>query len=269
MPGWAMLRGLVGEGREIHLGEEAGLGQWNDAVRTSGSPGWWHCPARLARCSATSRSAPPTSSTSRPPCVPTSRPTYTAGSDTCWRASWTTPPLSPARCAGRGLQPVRHPRARDGHRHARRRYAGQEDKRYGLLGSSEGDCWRPTAGHLVRRHADVREGPWYNDPPSCPSSCCQFREVATESHTGLAATCRSWGGGRARPGRSGIWRTHGLPRSRAKDPHRLRVNSYRVLLIRGRTALVVFVSPDPRLDPTSRRSGQPARRRWRRPQSSR
>jgi hypothetical protein len=36
-----------------------------------------------------------------------------------------------------------------------------------------------------------------------------------------------------------------------KDPFRLRLNAYRVLLTRGRDAAVVFVPPDPRLDLTA------------------
>ncbi|MDP2858949.1 MAG: DUF2075 domain-containing protein [Bacillota bacterium] len=39
------------------------------------------------------------------------------------------------------------------------------------------------------------------------------------------------------------WRSP-LTRSRARDPHRLRINSYRVLLTRGRDGFVVFVPRD-------------------------
>ena len=39
--------------------------------------------------------------------------------------------------------------------------------------------------------------------------------------------------------------------SHVKDPYRLRVNAYRVLLTRGRDAAVVFVPPDRRLDATA------------------
>jgi len=48
MNGWAFVVGLIGEGQEIHLGEEAGLGQWNDAIAAVGG-GWTvHCPAKVA-----------------------------------------------------------------------------------------------------------------------------------------------------------------------------------------------------------------------------
>src|SRR5437899_2724683 len=35
IPRWSMVLGLVGEGQEIHKGEEAGLTQWADAVQSS------------------------------------------------------------------------------------------------------------------------------------------------------------------------------------------------------------------------------------------
>ncbi|MEZ4504269.1 MAG: DNA/RNA helicase domain-containing protein [Thermomicrobiales bacterium] len=45
---WALIVGLIGEGQEIHLGEESGLGQWNDAIANSRLPWIVHCPTRLA-----------------------------------------------------------------------------------------------------------------------------------------------------------------------------------------------------------------------------
>jgi hypothetical protein len=48
MKGWAVVVGLIGEGQEIHLGEEAGLGQWNDAMSAVGG-GWSvYYPTKLA-----------------------------------------------------------------------------------------------------------------------------------------------------------------------------------------------------------------------------
>ena len=41
----------------------------------------------------------------------------------------------------------------------------------------------------------------------------------------------------------GEWKSPPAKRSKAKDPHQLRVNSYRVLLTRGRDGFIVFV-PD-------------------------
>jgi len=87
----------------------------------------------------------------------------------------------------------------------------------------------------------MREGPWYNDPPTSFSSSCALRDVATEfSCQGLELdfpiVC--WGDDFVW---DSAWRSPAAPRSKAKDPHRLRVNSYRVLLTRGRDGFFIFV----------------------------
>ena len=46
------------------------------------------------------------------------------------------------------------------------------------------------------------------------------------------------------------WQSLPQPRSKAHDPHQVRLNSYRVLLSRGRDGVVVFVPPEPVLDAT-------------------
>ena len=39
----------------------------------------------------------------------------------------------------------------------------------------------------------------------------------------------------------GMWKSPPAKRSKARDPHQLRVNSYRVLMTRGRDGFIVFV----------------------------
>ncbi|MCE2467619.1 MAG: DUF2075 domain-containing protein [Caldilineaceae bacterium] len=41
LPDWCVVIGLIGPGQEIHVGEEAGIGQWADAVRGTGDAGSW------------------------------------------------------------------------------------------------------------------------------------------------------------------------------------------------------------------------------------
>ena len=45
---WALMVGLIGEGLEIYLGEEAGLAQWNDAIGNASDPWVVHCPSKIA-----------------------------------------------------------------------------------------------------------------------------------------------------------------------------------------------------------------------------
>lgn len=42
-----LMVGLIGEGQEIHLGEEAGLGRWNDALACMPEPWVIHCPVKM------------------------------------------------------------------------------------------------------------------------------------------------------------------------------------------------------------------------------
>ncbi len=45
---WSMMLGLIGDGQEIHIGEEAGLIQWNDAISEMSLPWIVHCPDHIA-----------------------------------------------------------------------------------------------------------------------------------------------------------------------------------------------------------------------------
>ena len=49
IPEWCVLVGLIGSGQEINVGEEAGLGQWCEALQKAGSPEQWtvHAPQRV------------------------------------------------------------------------------------------------------------------------------------------------------------------------------------------------------------------------------
>ena len=49
MNSWALMVALIGEGQEIHLGEESGLPQWNDALSVMKKPWTVHCPEKIAK----------------------------------------------------------------------------------------------------------------------------------------------------------------------------------------------------------------------------
>ena len=49
----------------------------------------------------------------------------------------------------------------------------------------------------------------------------------------------------------GAWRTPPQPRSTAENPHQLRVNSYRVLMSRGRDGMLLFVPPEDQMSATA------------------
>ncbi len=262
IPDWCVVLGLIGEGQEIHQGEEGGLIQWRQAVEGSPDPGRWtvHVPPGISELFH--------GSTVR------THVHRELNLDSCIRYH-----LSP-----KVHEFVRSVLERDsadlaadlavelrnsGHRwlvtrdleaakaYARERYADHPTARYGLLASSKAknleefgvdNSWMTTS------RLSNRIGPWYNADPKDPGSCCQFGAVATEfSSQGLELDLAllAWGGDFAR--KAGDWsmeRSRGT-RGPVRDPMTLRRNVYRVLMTRGRDGTVIYVPADPVMDETS------------------
>ncbi len=255
MPDWAMVVGLIGEGQEIHLGEEAGIGQWNDAIAASTAKWHVHCAPRMETIFGAAVSVTPDPSLD----LTISLRSHLASDVQDWVRNLLQGRLDQAHTAAIRAQQAGYAfyltddlsRAE---RYVRERYAGVVGARYGLIASSK-------AKNLVSHgiHNDfaytrrLREGKWFNDDPSSPDSCCQLRETVTEFQCqGLELDCPilCWGDDLWWEGSA--WATRPAPRSTAKDPAQLRINSYRVLLSRGRDALVVFCPPD--IDPATRQA---------------
>lgn len=250
MPDWAMMVGLIGEGQQIHVGEEGGLEQWNEAIVKSAEEWVIHCPSHVADIFRGRRvrinDALDLTTTLR---------SHVAGDLHAWVECLLKGRIADARFwAGTisneayNLYVTRDiDQAFD---YVRTRYATEVDKRYGLLASSK-------ATNLPRYGIDTTyfatrfpPGPWYNDPPTSELSCCNLTQVATEfSCQGLELDfpivgwdTDLWWNGRG-------WESRSRHR-KARDPHQLRVNSYRVLLTRGRDGMVIYVPPLAELDAT-------------------
>jgi DUF2075 family protein len=253
MSSWAVVVGLIGEGQEIHLGEEAGLVQWNDAIASL--PGDWivHCPERVASIFTASEVR-----TDETLDLTVSLRSHLAEHVQTWIREVLSDDLVSAKATAASVREqgfdayiTRDLSLASGY--VRARYEGQEDKRYGLLASSKAknvsnwgvnNSWNYTK--------NIREGRWYNDPPESRFSSCQLHDVVTEfSCQGLELDFPiiAWGDDLRWNGIR--WESLPQLRSKARDPHQLRINSYRVLLSRGRDGFVVFVPPDPLEDTTA------------------
>lgn len=254
MDSWAVMVGLIGEGQEIHIGEEAGLVQWNEAIRQVGGRWTVHCPARVAGIFDAAAAVVVDERLD----LTVSLRSHLAEDVQKWVSLTLDGRLQEARDASdavkhqgfdlyltRSLQAAKQ--------YVRFRYEDQPEKRFGLLASSK-------AKNLVRHGVqnefnftrNLRVGPWYVDPPDSPRSCCALHDVATEfacQGLELDFPIVAWGDDLVWDGHR--WRSKPPRRSQARDPHRLRVNSYRVLLTRGRDGFVVFVPPEMAMDDTA------------------
>lgn len=251
--GGVVVIGLIGEGQEIHLGEEAGIGQWNDAIGSVSGEWEVACPPHLtttfthaARCISDERLN-----------LDYSLRTHRASELQEWVHNLLIGHISNARALSEKLRinsfPIYITRSiESAKRHAIERYRNCEDKRYGLLASSKAnnlECHGIPNGFQATK--SVRKGPWFSDPPSDPRSCCQLDSVATEfACQGLELDFPIVCWGDDLKWDEGWFSISG--KSKARNPHALRLNSYRVLLTRGRDGMVIFVPSDPQMDSTWR-----------------
>jgi len=246
---WCVVLGLLGEGQEIHTGEEGGLDLWADALRMSGE---WvgHAPPHVARHLA-ARGVSVTVEQLLD--LNTMLRSHAATDLHRWVTHLLDSELAEADDVSESLIGYDLYVTRDfetARQYVRARYVGQSDRRYGLLASS---CAEDLRGYALRLKEDglgAGYGRWYEGRPTGRNYCCSLETAVSEfGCQGLeldyAIVC--WGDDLAWTGSS--WMQQGGKRRRGvSDSERLRRNSYRVLLTRGRDGMCIFVPPDSKSD---------------------
>ena len=261
VPGWCVVIGLIGTGQEIHVGEEGGSIQWRRAAE-GGRSGQWivhaspdleHEFAGLGRL--------------------TIEPTLRLDEELRYHLAEDNHAFVAQLLEGAPAEAVRPftvALERQGYHlritrdlaeasgYLRERYADDPSARFGLIASSK-DRVLPRFGvnNDFQATKRVRFGPWYaeGDGDYLGRSCRALSECVTEfgaQGLELDAGLLAWGTDFIRD--NGHW-SNGHARGyqkrwMLKDPYRLRLNSYRVLLTRSRDATVVFVPPLSVLDET-------------------
>ena len=253
VPGGAMMIGLIGEGQEIHLGEESGIRQWNDAIAQSSHPWTVICPAHIASIFTSAARCEVVEALN----LNTSLRTHRASLVQRWVSALLNNDIDEAAELARVMTKDQYPlyitRNIDSAKtYVRERYKEAADKRYGLLASSKANNLSPYGIHNDYQSTKrVKEGPWFADAQESPLSCCQLLTVTTEfSCQGLELDLPIVGWGNDLLWTGSQWASRPSPRSKAKNPHQLRLNSYRVLLTRGRDGLMIFVPPEKSMDGT-------------------
>ncbi len=252
---WATLVGLVGDGQEIHSGEEAGMAQWADAARPPSATATWHvhCPPRLR-----DEFAGLPVHTHDHLDLTVSLRSRRAEHLHDWVAHLLRGSLALAARLAQRVQTEAFPlyltRDLDEAEHyVRARYAGEPDRRYGLLASSQAKIltrYGVDNGWMATSRMNIAA--WFNAPADDPASCCALTKVATEFgcqglELDLPIVC--WGEDVTWTGTAWVYRPV-RRRYRQDDPVRILENVYRVLLTRGRDGLVVFLPDAGELDLT-------------------
>lgn len=243
---WALMVGLIGEGQEIHVGEEAGLAQWNEAIAASSHDWIVHCPSSVAGVfSAASR----TETDDRLNLNRTLR-SHRAEEVHTWVAEMLAGRLESAKSVSRRLHEAGFDMlvTRDveaARVYAKRRYGDNLESRYGLLVSSQarlGKCG-------FRDDFYLKPGPWFSDGPESSRSCCALEVAATEFQCqGLELDMPIVGWGDDLTWVGTAWHERPKVRRRVHNPLQITENAYRVLLTRGRDGFVVVVPELPGLD---------------------
>ncbi|UCC16749.1 MAG: DUF2075 domain-containing protein, partial [Dehalococcoidales bacterium] len=250
---WRFIVGLVGEGQEIHVGEEGGMTQWNDAIRKTGGKWVVHCPPKLKERFSSASNVILHNELD----LTVSLRSHLAEDVQDWVSHLLDGDLKTTKALAQRLNDQGFDiyitqdleQAKD---YVRKRYLDQVDKKYGLIASSKAQDLEYYGIHNdYYSTRKVQIGPWYNNDPPDHRSCCALEQVVTEFgcqglELDFPVVCwgsdMMWGGDK--------WRTPTIKRQKALNPHVFRLNSYRVLLTRGRDGFIVFVPDAPRYEPT-------------------
>lgn len=263
IPEWCVVIGLIGSGQEIHVGEEAGLGQWRAAIEGSGDSDAWavHVPPEVAGLFEGSQVKFEVSGS----LSLDTEIRFHLASDLHRFVAGILDGAAAGDLKGFATELERqgyHLRitndldtAKD---YLRERYAEHQEARYGLVASAKDrdlvDFGIPNDFQSTKR---ISFGPWYSDPEEAygRKSCRHLETVVTEfgaQGLELDAVLLAWGTDLQRcNGKWSNYRARGyLKKAKVRDPFQLRLNAYRVLLTRGRDATVVFVPPLEELEET-------------------
>jgi hypothetical protein len=263
IPEWCVVLGLIGVGQEIHIGEEAGVGQWGVAVERSARSQEWQVHGPLAIADQFKQSTISYHCDSVLNLDTEIRQHQATGVHGFVSNVLAAAPAHSNRQLATKLDLLGyHLRiTRDlglGKQYLRDRYRDDPQARFGLVASSKDrDLVRFGIENDFQSTKRVRFGPWYSDPgdASHGHSCRHLTTCVTEfgaQGLELDAVLLAWGtdlmltNGRWSNARASGYQN----RRRVRNPFQLRLNAYRVLLTRGRDATVVFVPVLSELDET-------------------
>lgn len=233
---WCVLLILVGEGQEIYNGENSGLSQWNIAVGKAMNDWDIVCPDKLE-----DEFTLPVQTNSALNLNMSLR-THTAGEVSNFVNAFIDGDIKGANAKAAEIIEsgfdMYYTRDLDSaKKYCRNRYSIYDNKRYGMISSSKN---KNLSKYGLRPTYQADVAAWFNREPSNPAASCALNVTISEFDCqGLEVDMPiigwgddiKWGG------------TEWIPSGSTKDDKDYRINSYRVLLTRGRDGFIVFIPP--------------------------
>lgn len=254
IPGWTVILGLIGEGQEIHIGEESGIQQWREAVSKSKSEWEVYMPGKLQPLFQNYSGSMYSNDKLN---LNTSLRSHLAEGVSQFATLLINGSVLEAQqllnCIyNQGFQIYLTRDLNKAKRYVQNRYEKNLDKRYGLIASSR--------SKILQKHGvdtsfkgtrAVNIAKWFNEQPESPLSGCRLNAVVTEfGCQGLELDFPVVCWGEDLVWKNNKWSSDSYVDPKAKDSHLLRINSYRVLLTRGRDGMIIFIPKDKQLDET-------------------
>lgn len=125
------------------------------------------------------------------------------------------------------------------------RYYEEDTKRYGLMASSKAKNLKGYVDNSFNATKEVNVGWWYNRAKGEKGSCCNLNDVVTEFacqglEVDMPIIC--WGDDMKLVDKR--WQRYSESEAVNSPINLYRVNSYRVLLTRGRDGFIIFIPPN-------------------------
>ena len=238
---WCVLLILVGEGQEIYNGENAGLEQWNIAVKKAKNNWQIVCPDKLEKEFSLAVKKYPELD------LNTSLRTHTAGEVSKFinhfiAGNMEQASLKAIDIINNGFNMYYTRNLEIAKNYCHKRYAGHIDKRYGLLASSKN---KELKNYDLRSEFELDIVTWFNGEIGDKNFSNSLELVISEFNCqGLELDMPIIVWGKDLRWYNSTW----LPEGKTDIDKAYRLNSYRVLLTRGRDGFIVFIPPIAEMD---------------------
>lgn len=233
---WCVLLILVGEGQEIYNGENSGLSQWNTAIEKAMNNWDIVCPDKLENIftlPVKTNSALDLSKSLR---------THTAGEVGSFVNAFIDGDIKGASLKAKdiinsGFNMYYTRDLESAKKYCRDRYSNYDNYSYGMISSSMN---KNLGKYGLSPKFQPNVAAWFNGKPSDPESSCALNVTISEFDCqGLEVDMPIIGWGDDIKWNGTKW----IPSGNTQDDKAYRINSYRVLLTRGRDGFIVFIPP--------------------------